>query len=134
MLLRFRRERIVSNEYLIAGNQRLPIEYYGTIRIMVSTPNEPQGMILLKLAYVADFRTNIVSQDLLCVKGVYFDNWKLYLHRDGATVASVIRFNSYYLLEDNTHPVMNPSSAFSTSSSSSTAHKEEKKKRKKDEK
>ena len=46
--------------------------------------------------------TNLVSQDLLYVKGLYFDNWKNHLHRKGKTVAYVKRYNGHYLLEDNT--------------------------------
>ena len=31
-------------------------------------------MTLSNVAYVSDFMTNLVSQDLLYIKGVYFDN------------------------------------------------------------
>lgn len=58
-------------------------------------------MTLLNVAYVAKFMTNIVSQDLLYVKGLHFDSWKLHLHREGNTIMTVKRYNGHYLLEDN---------------------------------
>lgn len=101
MQSRFVRQWDGGGDYLTVGTQRLPIECYGTIGITVQTPTGPKNLTLLNVAYVADFMTNLVSQDLLYVKGLYFDNWKLHLHREGTTIATVNRHNGHYLLEDN---------------------------------
>ena len=80
MKSRYTQERKSMREYLTAGTQRLAIESYGTVKITVSTPTGPPSITLLNVAYVSNFMTNLVSQDLLYVKGLYFDNWKNHLH------------------------------------------------------
>ena len=102
MKSRYTQERKSMGEYLTAGTQRLAIESYGTVKITVSTPTGLQSITLLNVAYVSNFMTNLVSQDLLYVKGLYFNNWKNHLHREGKTVAYVKRYDGHYLLEDNT--------------------------------
>ncbi len=58
-------------------------------------------MTLLNVAYAPGFMTNIVSQDILYTKGLFFDNWMMHLHRQGNTVGYVERHNGHYLLENN---------------------------------
>ena len=122
MKSRFKWQRGGGGDYLTAGTQRLSIEAYGTISITVPTPTGPQRMTLLNVAYVANFMTNLVSQDLLYVKGLYFDNWKLHLHRKGVTIATIKRYNGHYLMEDNVDhasiAASYPASVITTQSSS----------------
>lgn len=102
MLSRFTRQRQAQHgEFLIAGNTYLPIEYYGTITITIETPSGSGIITLLNVAYVADFMTNIVSQDILRSKGLYFDNWKMHLHREGVSIGFVKPYNGHYIMEDN---------------------------------
>ena len=104
-----------SDDRLIASTQLS--ECYGTVQITISTPSDPQPMTLLNVAYISDFMTNIVSQDRLYSRGLYFDNWKMHLHRNGETVSFVKRHNRHYLLEDNTTRGTTPSASFSTTKS-----------------
>lgn len=86
---------------LTAGTQSIPIERFGTLEITICTPAGLQQMTLLNVAYISDFMTNLVSEDILYTKGVYFDNFKMHLHRKGETVGYVERLNGHYLLENN---------------------------------
>ena len=102
MLPRFTKTRDRHpDDRLTADTQTIPIEYWGTIEITIQTPTGPQPMILLNVAYVPKFMTNIVSQDILYTKGLYFDNWKMHLHREEITIGLVERHNGHYLLENN---------------------------------
>ena len=102
MITRFTKTHDADPEdNLVAGNQHIPIECYGTIKITIRTPTGPQIMTLLNVAFISDFMTNVVSQDIFYAKGLYFDNWKMHLHRDGKTVGYVDRYNGHYLLENN---------------------------------
>lgn len=58
-------------------------------------------MTLLNVAYVSNFMANLVSQDILYAKGLYFDNWKMHLHQEVKTVGFVERYNGHYLLGNN---------------------------------
>lgn len=83
-------------------------------------------MTLLNVAYVSNFMTNIVSQDILYDKGLYFDNWKLHLHREGQTVGFVERHQGHYLLENNIRRTPQPDKQSATfAASAKTATMEE---------
>lgn len=101
MRSRIVRTRDAHGEYLIAGTRKESIEYYGTIKIEIQTPSGIKIMTLLNVAYVPEFMTNIVSQDILYTKGVFFDNWRMHLHQHGNTFSYVERHNGHYLLENN---------------------------------
>lgn len=58
-------------------------------------------MELLDVAYVPEFMTNLVGGSILEDKGLYFDNQRRHLHRDGKTVGLVSRVGRHYVLEDN---------------------------------
>ena len=63
------------DDMLAAGTQIIPIESWGTLDITIQTPSTgPHLMNLCKVAYVPGFMTNLVSQDKLYVKRLYFDN------------------------------------------------------------
>lgn len=105
MLSRFNMTHVSEpNDRLMACNVTqagMPIECYGTIQITIRTPTGPQKITLLNVAYVPNFMTNIVSEYKLSVKGLYFDSWKMHLHRDGKTFGFVERYNGRCLLENN---------------------------------
>lgn len=121
MLSRFIKTRSSGpNDILRAGNQIIPIECFGTIDIFIDTSTGCQTMTLLNVAYVSDFMTNLVSQDILYTKGVYFDNGKMHLYREGKTMAYVERHNGHYLMENNIDTEDEPvTTGFATSKSGS---------------
>ena len=94
------------NDKLIAGAQILLIECFGSIDITVPTPSGPGIMTLLNVAYVPNFMTNLVSQQILCSKGLYFDDWKMHLHKQGKTIGFVKAHHGHYLLEDNLNKIV----------------------------
>jgi hypothetical protein len=78
---RFMKKRdVFSDEWLAFENRSLKIETYDTIDIILQISTDLKLMTLLNVAYVSNFMTNAVSQNLLYVKDVYFDNNKLHLH------------------------------------------------------
>lgn len=84
MLSRFTRTHPAGpRDILTAGTQSLPIECFGTIQITIYTLSGPQTMTLLNVAYVSNFMTNIVFQDILYDNGLYFESWKMHLHQEG---------------------------------------------------
>lgn len=86
MLSRFTRTHPAGpRDTLTAGTQSLPIECFGTIQITICTFSGPQTMTLLNVAYVSNFMINIVFQDLLYDKGLYFESCHMRLHREGKT-------------------------------------------------
>jgi hypothetical protein len=100
---RFIKKRdIFLNEWLASDDRSLKIETYDTINITLQTSNDLKLMTLLNVAYVSNFMTNAVSQNLLYVKDLYFDNDKLHLHKKENIIAWVKRFNDHYLLKNNT--------------------------------
>jgi hypothetical protein len=94
-------ERDESREFLMTSNQRLSIKCFESIKIIVATLTDLKEITLLNVAYIANFITNLVSQNRLYVKNLYFDNWKLHLHRDESTMITVKRYNEHYLLKNN---------------------------------
>jgi hypothetical protein len=58
----------------MTDNQRLSIEYFESIKIIVATLTDFKEMRLLNVAYIASFMINLVSQNRLYVKDLYFDN------------------------------------------------------------
>jgi hypothetical protein len=90
-----------SDDFLMTGTQRLSIKCFEIIKILVATPTDLKEMTLLNVAYIADFRINLVSKNRLYVKSLYFDHWKLHLHRDESTMITVKRYNEHYLLKNN---------------------------------
>lgn len=58
-------------------------------------------LTLLNVTYVSNFMTNVVSQAKLHAKGVYFDSWKMHLHREGETYAHVDRHGGHFVVENN---------------------------------
>ena len=109
MRSRFTSQRSAHGEFLISGNTQLRIECYGTIDITIRGPKGPDAITLLNVAYVPDFMTNVVSQDILRSKGLYFDNWKMHLHEKGVSFGFVTPYNGHYLMEDNTSKTLQTS-------------------------
>ena len=62
MRSRFERQRDESEDYLTVDTQRLSIECYEIVRIIVATLTRSQNMTLLNVAYVNKFMINLISQ------------------------------------------------------------------------
>lgn len=84
-------------------------------------------MTLLNVAYVSGFMTNLVSQSILRSKGLYFDDWKMHMHREEKTIGFVEEYNGHYIIENNmiktaasTTTADTTSSAFTGNSSTTT--------------
>ena len=104
MLSRFTKTCLPEpDDKLTAGTQSIPMECSGTVNITIHTPTGLQQMTLLNVAYISDFMTNLVSEDILCSRGACFDNYKTHLHRKGEAIGYVERFNGHYILENNVH-------------------------------
>jgi hypothetical protein len=59
-------------------------------------------MIFLNVALVSTFMINVMTQDLLYVKELYFNTLKLHLHHNHISITFVKRYNEHNLLKDNT--------------------------------
>lgn len=79
MLSRFTKTRDAGPfDTLRADTQVISIECFGTVKITIKTPTSDgyASLILLNVAYVSEFMTNLVSQSIRASKAVYFDGWK----------------------------------------------------------
>ena len=110
------------HDNLMAGTQTISIESFGTVNITIQTPTGFQQMILLNVAYILDFMTNLVSENILCSKSLYFDNSRMHFHWDSQTVGYAEQFHGHYLLENNTQSTLQSSNpgAFSLLTKTST--------------
>ncbi|KAI1001312.1 hypothetical protein K3495_g6889 [Podosphaera aphanis] len=61
-----------KGEFIHAGNTTIPIESYGTVKVMVDTPNGKRHITLYNISLAHGFLTNIVSMQLLNTSGF---NW-----------------------------------------------------------
>lgn len=80
-------------------------------------------MTLINVAYVSDFMVNIVSEEKLLVKGLFYDSEKMHLHSKGKTIGYVERYNGHRLLENNcstsiTSATTKPAVSFATKAGS----------------
>ena len=83
MLSRFTQTRSAHpKDQFTAGTQTLPIECFGTIDMTIQTPTGFQLLTLGEVAYVSQFLTNIVCEERLHIKDVFFSSQKMHLHRD----------------------------------------------------
>lgn len=102
MLSRFTKTRFPGpDNNLTPVTQSIPIECFGTVETTLPTLTGRQKMTLLNVAYILDFMINLVSEDILYTKRVYFDNHNMHPHRKGETVGYVERYNGRSLLENN---------------------------------
>ena len=74
MLLKYRPKRPASNECILTGIKLVQIESYGLLEIKIRTPNKARDLKLINVVYITDFLINIVSKNILKLKGLYFDN------------------------------------------------------------
>jgi hypothetical protein len=74
MKSRFIKAQDESKKKLVTKNQRLRIESYSTIKIILQSLIDFKSMILLNVAYVSNFMTNLMSQSVLKKKKLCFDN------------------------------------------------------------
>jgi hypothetical protein len=102
MLSRFTKTRNASGEKMAAGAQHETIDSYEIVTIFLKSPTGFKTMTLENVAYIPNFMANLVAQSLLKRKGLCFDDWKMHLHVEGATVVNVQAYGGHYLLENNT--------------------------------
>jgi hypothetical protein len=102
MLSRFTKTRNASDEKMTARAQHETIDSYEIVTIFLKSPTDLKTMTLENVAYISNFMTNLIAQSLLKRKGLCFDDWKMHLHVEDATVVNVQAYDEHYLLENNT--------------------------------
>ena len=65
------------------------VKSYDTNKIIVETSNELDLITFVNVTYVFLFMSNVVSNHLLKMKGVFLDDWKKHIHREGKTIVNV---------------------------------------------
>ncbi len=102
MLSRYIKHRDLNFENcLIAKTQRLSIESYEFIILIVDTFRDLESMTLMNVTYVADFMTNTITLNLLIATKMHFDLWKMHLHSKDNTLIHVKSQDDHYLLKNN---------------------------------
>jgi hypothetical protein len=82
----FRKTRnALPDNQLFAGKTSYPIAYFGTVSIIVNTPDGLGEITLENVALAPGFMTNLVSLDLLNQRGVHWNSeYPTKLVRDGS--------------------------------------------------
>ena len=79
---------------LFAGNAIVLIKGFGDVAITVQTPEGLVKIMLLDIAFVLSFHTNIAAYDKFHSKGVYWDSEGGRLTQGGLTFCAVERHHS----------------------------------------
>jgi hypothetical protein len=96
---RFKFEKTAEEEALFAGKEAYKIQAYGTVDLAVRTPNGIARIVLLNVALVPGFPTNLVALRRFTEKGVHWDTQKRHLHRNGKTFCYVDSVDDHWVLE-----------------------------------
>lgn len=114
MAHRFKKDRdCTDGAYVIAGEGPIPIIAYGSITVMVDSPNGTIPMKLSNVSYVPNFMTNLVSEGYLQKKGNLFKDPRANrVECNGKTIIKYKMIGELCVLEDNTdgHGDVAPSS------------------------
>lgn len=114
MAHRFKKDRdCTDGAYIIAGEGPIPIIAYGSITVMVDSPNGTMPMKLSNVSYVPNFMTNLVSEGYLQKKGNLFKDPRANrVECNGKTIIKYKMIGELCVLEDNTdgHGDVAPSS------------------------
>ena len=90
------------DEFTIAAERKmLTINVYETITINVQILIDNRIIILINVAYISNFMINIVSGSILKEKKLHFDILQRHLHRNGQSVAFVLKVENHYVIENN---------------------------------
>ena len=104
------RKRFISftpaseDDLLYAGNTIIPIEGFGSIDIIIQTPDGPKIIELQNMALISSFHTSVVSLKRIMAKGVYWDTEHNCLTRSGNTFCTVESHHDQWVLEYNPLP------------------------------
>lgn len=81
---------------LEAGKDELPIESFGTLAMQFDTPNGPELISLLNVAYVPEFLTSVASLDLFMAKGCILTP-KFHMHAKGKTIFNIYKTGGHFI-------------------------------------
>ena len=109
---------------MIANKQIFPVKCYEIIQIIMNSFENLKPIIFINVYYIADFMINVVSNFRLNEKKMYFDEWKMHLHRKKKTLYYVKRHNGHLLLKNNTSTPVIESAAFAANISQPAKSKE----------
>lgn len=104
MAHRFKKDRdCTDGAYIIAGEGPIPIITYGSITVIVDSPNSTIPIKLSNVSYVPNFMTNLVSEGYLQKKGNLFKDPRANrVEYNGKTIIKYKIIGELYMLEDNT--------------------------------
>lgn len=86
-----------------AGENEVLIESYGSLLIKVDTPNGPETITLVNVAYVPKFLTNIAALNHFAAKRVHFDSAIPHMHTNGETKFKIYQYEGYYTFMNPQH-------------------------------
>ena len=90
-----------EDDVIYAGNTIIPIEGFGSVKIIIQAPDGPREIMLTDVALVPTFHTNVASLRRFKAKGTYWDTQNDRLVHREHTVCSVTEKNGQWILEYN---------------------------------
>jgi hypothetical protein len=90
-----------DEEFLYAGNAIIPIEGFGSVTIIIQTPEGPRPIVLTEVAYVSSFHTSVASPDRFIAKDVHWDTKGQRLTHNDRTFCTIQRRHGQWILEYN---------------------------------
>ena len=119
---RFTKERDAGwDDRVLAGDNNIKIQCFGSLELDVDTPTGPQTITLLNVAYIPTFLTSIASMSLFEAKGVHFDTQVPHLHRKGETVIQIYKLGGHYTFKQYNQQPEPVNKVFATAKKSRTA-------------
>jgi hypothetical protein len=86
---------IADDDKLIVGKITYSIEAFSSVEISIQTPNGLRYIILLNIALILGYFTNIASFDRFTSKGVHFDTQNSRLYTAGNTFCTIQRVDKH---------------------------------------
>ncbi len=90
-----------TDDILIAGQNQIPIQYFGDVQITVTAPYGPKTVTLRNTAYVPSLQTSVVSLRKLIQNNVHWDTQENRLTYAGRTYCSTPVRHGQWVLEYN---------------------------------
>ena len=97
----FNYKPIHTNDFILNGTA-MPIQRYKKIQINTTKQEQYITILLLNIAYITDYPTNLVSMSIVENKKMHWDNQTKQFTKNKKLFCDIKHYKRHYLLENNT--------------------------------
>ena len=95
-----------TGKHIVAG-KLMQIKNYGLLTVYVTRARALKTILFLRVTYILDFLTNLISMSKVKSKEIYWDSLNNKLIKKNKFFCDVKRWKKLYLLENNTFNYIN---------------------------